>query len=315
MENLHPQIMTILKRIDKFYTYDYLYSGFDKLIKILETQGSTPLNTAENYEVRKLLTLLAADSKYNNYASANWLRYSARCFYCADALVKYIHKEDQKEQVKILNGYFLDLLNSGVAPLIQDEILDKYIQINLVEKDACDFYDLIIRQAINGASRGRTWFANEISLNYQYTLSVKRLLLKYVEEYQDRSLLKKWIPQMSTVNLANVWYRYSECDYRQVDNRAIVEQSLNKMLDIHLELFSFWYWSSSQELIDTLPQEYLIEVLEVIEDSEFEKILHDVVTLPYSDKIKEVLEHFANDDEHYVANMSLGLLQEYVTKS
>lgn len=314
MESLHLQIVSIKKDIEKFYTYDYLFDGFERLIKIIESGRNTPLTTSENFELMELIQILAKESRYNNYASSNWVRYSARCFFCADALIQYIDKDYKDNQMIFLNDYFLELVNSGVAPIIPDETLDKYIQINIVGKSVCDFYDSLISKAISESSRGRIWSADEMSLRCKFTISFKRLILKYVTSYSDLSLLKKWIPSMNTVGLAKVWYKYPDSGNYGQYTRASVEKSLDNMLDIHLELLSFWYWHNPEEMIDAFSLEYLIEILEVIEDNEFEKILRHAITLPFNEKIKAVLEHFTDDDEYDVVTLSRNLLHDYTKK-
>ena len=83
------------------------------------------------------------------------------------------------------------------------------------------------------------------------------------------------------------------------------------MLEIHLKLISEWYWLNPQALISTYSQEELIEILEVTDDDEFEKILRHAVTLPINDKIKSILEHFIEDDETHIVCLARELLQNY----
>lgn len=67
-------------------------------------------------------------------------------------------------------------------------------------------------------------------------------------------------------------------------------------------------------MIETLSQDAIIEILEVIEDEEFEKILRHAVSLPVNEKVKAVLEHLAHDDEADVAAASRQLLNVYTNK-
>ena len=55
----------------------------------------------------------------------------------------------------------------------------------------------------------------------------------------------------------------------------------------------------------------LIEILEVEEDDEFTKILNHMVTLPYNDKVEEILKHFEHDDEQWIVDLSIQLLSRY----
>lgn len=88
MDNLIIMINRLRKNIRKSSGCDYLYSRFDDLVKMLELKAK--LTDQEMMMLSDLVRDNAVDSRYNNYASANWMRYSARCFYCADRLAQYI---------------------------------------------------------------------------------------------------------------------------------------------------------------------------------------------------------------------------------
>ena len=117
-----PIVINLLRRnIRNSPGCDYLYSRFDDLVEMLESMMK--LTDQESVLLRELIRDYAADSRYNNYTSPNWMRYSARCFYCADRLAKYtvgIYKELIQ---KMLNRYFFELIDSRVAPIIQPEVL------------------------------------------------------------------------------------------------------------------------------------------------------------------------------------------------
>ena len=83
------------------------------------------------------------------------------------------------------------------------------------------------------------------------------------------------------------------------------------MLEIHLRLIKEWYWRNPQELMIRYSQEELIDILEVMDDNEFEKILRHATTLPVNDKIKNVLEHFIEDDESHIVSLAYELLKNY----
>ena len=121
-------INRISKKIKKSSGCSYLYKYFDELVELL---NRAELSTSEISSIRGLVQDYAADSIYNNYASANWMRYSTRCFYCADFLVRFCgDKESQEGMERILNSYFIDLVNHGVAPILPQETLEKYIGKN-----------------------------------------------------------------------------------------------------------------------------------------------------------------------------------------
>lgn len=82
-------------------------------------------------------------------------------------------------------------------------------------------------------------------------------------------------------------------------------------MDVHLELFNLWYEYNAQEVIDVMPTDDLIEVMEVLDDDVFENILKHISKLPKNEKIKTVLEHFMEDDEDWVVNLSKMLFNTY----
>lgn len=311
MSNIILTINRISKKIKKSSGYSYLYKYFDELVEML--QDAETLSASETASLRELIQDYAADSIYNNYGSANWMRYSARCFYCADFLVRFLgDQHDQEGMERLLNLYFKDLVNHGVAPIISQETLDKYMAKN--SDTPQELYDTLIKMANNECGRCRYWRGNEISLARAYTKSVERLIKLYIKRYEDVTVLKEWIPSLNTVRLATFWYEYpasANYDYTSPYERQFIEECLDEMLDIHLRLISEWYWLNPQELISTCSQKELIEILEVTDDNEFEKILRHAVTLPVNDKIKNVLVHFIEDDEGHIVNLARELLQNY----
>ena len=309
MSNIILTINRISKKIKNSSGYSYLYEYFDELVEIL--QDAETLSASEIASLRGLIQDYAADSIYNNYASANWMRYSARCFYCADFLVRFLGEKPYQEGMEsLLNSYFKDLVDYGVAPIISQETLDKYIDKNL--KDPRKLYDTLIKKANDECSKCRYWQGNDISLARAYTKSVDRLIRQYIKRYEDRTVLKEWIPILNTVRLADFWYEYPDSanyEHTRPYKRQFIEECSDEMLEIHLKLISEWYWLNPQEVINTYSQKELIEILEVTDDNEFEKILRHAVTLPSNDKVKGVLEHFIEDDETHIVRLARELLQ------
>ena len=78
MTNIILTINRISKKIRSSSGDSYLYKYFDELVEML--QDVEALSASEIASLRGLIQDYAADSIYNNYASANWMRYSARCF-------------------------------------------------------------------------------------------------------------------------------------------------------------------------------------------------------------------------------------------
>ena len=305
-------INRLRKNIKKSSGCSYLYSRFDDLVKMLELKAK--LTDQEMIMLSDLVRDYAVDSRYNNYASANWMRYSARCFYCADRLAQYITGIHKESIINMLNRYFWELVDSSVAPIIQQEVLDKYMQMHVNPSNAKELYGTLIYKAICECGRCRYWRGNDIYLAWLYTQSAFRLVMDYIKIYSDYSVLKEWVPLFNTVRLANYWYEYPDsCNYHHTKpyERNLIIETLDKMLDKHLELLSFWFWHSPLEFIDTLPLNDLIEILEVEEDDEFTKILNHMVTLPYNDKVEGILKHFEHDDEQWIVDLSILLLSRY----
>ena len=127
-------------------------------------------------------------------------------------------------------------------------------------------------------------------------------------------MLKVWIPLLNSVRLADFWYKYPDSpNYNHTGSREreFIVKCSDELLDIHLRLFSEWYWQNPQELIDNYTQRDIIEILEVLDDEDFERILRHAVTLPVNDKIKSILEHFIKDDESHIVCLACELLQNY----
>lgn len=309
--NLIIEIERLRKSISTSSGCEYLYSRFDSLVNMLETEQN--LSDTEKVMLYELIRCYAADSRYDNYTSANWMRYSARCFYCADYLTRYLDGMLAESVQNVLNRYFIELVDSRVAPIIQQEVLDKYIQLNVNSFSSKKVYGRLVAKAIDECGNSRYWL-DDISLAWEYTQAVFRLIMDYIKIYSDYSVLEEWVPLFDTAALARFWYKYPDSwNYAntRLRRKQRIMDTLDKMLDKHLELFSFWYWRSPQELIDTYSLDDLVDVLEVEDNEEFEKILKHMVTLPYNVKVKNILKYFEKDDEQAVVELSQQLLAKY----
>ena len=313
MDNIIVQINRIRKKIPKSSGCSYLYRYFDDLVRSLQNRQE-PLSIAESSELIGLIYDYARDSRYNNFGSANWVRYSARCFYCADFLLNYLADTHTTGLKRILNQYFMELVDSGVALIIPHDVVDKYLENNINPENHKDLYNHILDKAISLCSRSRLWKDSEVTLARDYTKVVDYYIRQYIGKYSDYSMLKVWIPMLGTRRVAKFWYEYPESgNCRHCDNyeRECVEKSLDAMLDVHLELFNLWYEYNAQEVIDVMPTDDLIEVMEVLDDDVFANILKHTSKLPKNEKIKSILEHFMEDDEDWVVNLSMMLFNTY----
>lgn len=314
MNKVYPLINKLRKKIKQSSGCSYLYNYFDDLVHELDSLERDEISEDLSMAIESLIEDYAIDCEYNTFGSANWVRYSARCFYCADYLTRYLPEPLQNKKVAFLNLYFISLTEAGVAPILPKEIIDKYITIGLKSKAPCKIYDNLIKKAIRESERFRVWDANDVGLALSYLQSADGLLRTYISNYSDYTFLKQWVPILNTKRLANIWYEYPDsANYRHsnIYTREAISKYLDEMLDIHLSIIELWYSNNPQEMIDKLDMEDLIEALEVCDDEDFEKILRHVVTLPYNNKVERILEHFTNDDESWVANLSFNLLKSY----
>lgn len=318
--DLIARISKIRKRISNSSGDRYLYKYFDELVEELERQKGIEHSSEEYDELRELIEAYARDSCYNTYGSANWVRYSARCFYCADYLVRYLPQgQSQNSMEHFLNLYFVDLIDRKVAPIISKEVFDKYFTRNITPDNQKDFYNKIIKCSLSGCGirwSNRRGYPNssEITLSLSYTQVVDSFIREYLRIYSDYSLLKEWIPDLGTRRLADFWYNFPDSRYYDIISSweaDKIEETSDKMLDIQLGLYGLWYWHNPQEVIECLSLDDLIEILEVTEDDEFEKVLRHAATLPFNEKVKGILEHFADDDEMWIVRLSQEVLSKY----
>ena len=305
------------KRIRQSSGCSYLYGYFDDFVRKLDSLEKYEMPSEVSVALQSLIRDYAADSMYDTHSSANWVLYSARCFYCADCLTQYLTEPSRQTMESLLDEYFLRLTEAGVTPVLPKDILDKYIKMGLKTKVQFELYDTLLRKAIRNSHRFRLWDAGEVSLALSFLRSVDRLIHQYISMYQDYTVLKVWAPLLETTKLAKVWYDYPDTrSYRHTDGytRKAVSGYLDEMLEIHLSIIDTWYWNNPKELIEELSLDDLIEALEVYDDEEFEKTLCHMATLPYNDKVERVFEHFTHDDEYWIVTLSNDLLRNYKKK-
>ncbi len=312
MDNLIKHIKSLNNKIHNSSGCNYLYSDFDELVNELEVKKDK-LTIEGVMSLIFLFRDLALEARYN-HCSVNWIRYSARSFYCADYLIRYLPKDWKSRTEFFLNYLFKELIKGEVAAIIPKEVFNKYLDKNLTDENYANYYDTILTNTIYASQRGRTWSDNEMSLALSHTEVASRLIKEYIEKYNDYSYLKKWIPLLNTRKLADVWYEYLDCRnprYANLHVEVCMEEILDKMLDIHLELLNLWFWHNPEEMINSFSQEELIKILEVYDNKGFENTLKHLLTIPLNEKIKGVFEHFIKDDEEWVVRLSQRLLDTY----
>lgn len=308
MDNLIKHINSLYNKIHNSSGCNYLYSDFDELVNELEIKKDK-LTIDGVMSLIFLIRNLVSETRYNN-CSVN----SARSFYCADYLIRYLPKDWKSRTELVLNYLFRELIKGEVAAIIPKEVFNKYLDKNLTDENYANYYDTILTNTILASIRGMTWSDNEMSLALSHTEAASRLIKDYIEKYNDYSYLKKWIPLLKTRYLADVLYEYLNCKKRRYANWYVedpMEEILAKMLNIHLELLNLWAWHNPEEMINSFSQEELIEILEFYDDKELENTVKHLLTIPLNEKIKGGSEHYINDDEKWVVRLSQILLKTY----
>ena len=317
MSEVLNQIAKVSTKIERSPNCGYLYQYFDELVALLETNKVEGLSQVVTRRLKGLIQDMASESTYNNFASANWMRYSARSFYCADYLVRYLPEDQHEFFYSYLNGFFVDLMETGVAPIIEKDVFERYYKMNFAEGDLVKTYDKLIVKAVDECNKSRLWSADEVSLALDYTKSIDRMIRAYVKQSGDYSMLKEWVPKLRISHVTkyrngypdSTWYGHAGKIEREV-----VMTSLNKMVQTQGYLYSLWYWRSPEELIDTLSIEELRDTFEAFDDRMFDDILCNMAELPYSCKVKDLLVHFAGHNDRVTAGLARQLLDSYKTK-
>ena len=314
MSKILTQIAKVSNKIETSPNCGYLYQYFDELVALLEPLKSETLPPVVIRGLKGLIQDLASESTYNNFSSANWMKYSARSFYCADNLVKYLPENQQEFFYSYLNGIFAELMNSGVAPIIEKEVFDRNIKMNLTDDRSLKIYDDQIRKAIKECDKSRLWSASDASLACDYMKSIDSMIRIYVKQSGDYSLLHEWIPLLRIRHVTKYRNGYPDTtwyEYAGENEREVVMSSLNKILQIQGYLHCLWYWNLPEELISTLSVEELVDMFEAFDDRMFDDILRDMAEHHYDSKVQDVLEHFAGHNDKVVAGFAGQLLDYY----
>lgn len=93
---------------------------------------------------------------------------------------------------------------------------------------------------------------------------------------------------------------------------ASIERYLNDSLELHLKLWELWYDHDREEILEVVDSDTLIEVLEVLDDVPFNRLLNGLAQFPANEKVITILEHFTHDDEVWVVNLSRELLKSHI---
>ena len=189
---------------------DYLYGYYDELVKLLDAAGKENLTREEIGSIRGLINTYSYESTHDNSSLVNWIWYSVRAFYCADSLVGYLPEENHEFFYGLLNRRFLELVENGRAPIIKQEVFDRYLERNLTDENSKELYSKLVKKAAGEISMSRLWRPDENELAYDYAKACDHIIRDYLKRYGDYSLLKEWLPRLGLVRVADFWYGYHE---------------------------------------------------------------------------------------------------------
>lgn len=318
-ETLKLSLQRIRKKIDKSSGYGYLYHYFDDIVtQLKEWQLSNP-DDEDNDELISTILKYKSECNYCKYNSPGWFKYAARCFYCTDALVQFIDDKSLHNYLEDeLSSTFNMLIDSNSISFVEDSLFEKYC---LREHDGArvkDYYIRAIKQAVYTAHLHHPLKADVEHMAYYGSKFAYQRILEYIKKYEDYSYLKDWIPALSTPHLADIWYSFPD---RYIHNQSrhhymieSIERYLDDSLELHLKLWELWYNHNREEILDVVDSHTLIEVLEVSDDEFFKKVLNELVQFPANEKVITILEHFTNDDEDWIVNLSKKLLMGYTNR-
>lgn len=316
-DSLQIKLKRIRKKIDTSSGCGYLYHHFDDLISDLEKWHIANPEALDHKELFDTVKKFIDESTFRTWGSPGWLLYSARCFYCANVMLKYIHGNEVR---KILQEYqtecFRRLLSTEVVSVLDRFLLNEFLGKFRNTPYLKEVYQCAIDKSIETSRKHRPIDSRCEYIAYKGSVRAKELIETYISDTGDNTLLKKWIPQLDTPRLAYIWYEFPERFIHSprfhrhlIDS---VQDYLDKSLENHLELWGIWFDSNIYEVVECNSAETLIEVLEVMDDEEFDDILNRIVLLPYNDKVFKILNHFSEDDELWIVNLSKRLLSQYM---
>lgn len=231
-------IVKLIERIeDKVWKSGcrYLYDDYDELMTLLNTVGRENLTAKEVASLRGLVSKYAYESVYDNSSMVSWTWYSVRAFYCADSLVGYLPEKNHEFFYGLLNQCFLELVQNGRAPIIEREMLERYLQMNITDDNYKDLYSKLILKSAREIHMSRLWKPDENELAYAYVKTCTHIIRDYLARYKDRSVLKEWLPMFDVVRVEDSWRRYPEStDFEDASEstRKAVDDRLYKMMNM-----------------------------------------------------------------------------------
>lgn len=318
-EDLKQKLRKMRKRIDTSSGCGYLYHHFDDLVKELEIWTERNPQDENVEELIETIEAFSCECGFCTRYTYGWQQYAARSLYCADYLLKFVKDASKRNQLEdMLLIKFDRIMDSGAIIFVEGKLLQKYL---LHEAGKCNHqrnYQRIIKQATESACSHHPVEEDVEYVAFKSSKLASQWIREYLDRFGDYSLLKKWIPAMDTVRLADIWYNFPDRHIRSRAPRFVrmiesIEKYLDDSLEIHLQLWNLWFEHDKQEVLETVRAEDLIEILEVTEDKDFCRIMNELVKIPGNEKVREIMEHFAEDDEDWIVSLSKRLLRMYET--
>lgn len=316
-EELQLKLRRIRKKIDTSSGCGYLYHHFEDLIFDIEKWHLANPDALDHKELFDTVKKFIDESTFCTWGSPGWLLYSARCFYCANVMLKFIHGcEVKKELQEYQMNCFRKLLNTEVVSVLDSSLLNENIDKFKGTPYLNEVYQCAIVKSIETSRLHHPFDSGCEYVAYKGSLRTKELIERYISDTGDYTMLKKWIPQLDTPRLAYIWYEFPERFIHSPQNHRhlieSVQSYLDKSLENHLALWGIWFNYNISEVFECNSAETMVEVFEVMDDGEFDDILNRIVLLPYHDKIVKILNHFIEDDEFWIVNLSKRLLSQYM---
>lgn len=207
-------------------------------------------------------------------------------------------------------------MDSGAIIFVKDQLLQKYLLHEARSYNIQCNYQRIIKRAVKSAASHHPVESDVEYVAYRSSKLASQWITEYINRFGDYSLLKNWIPDMRTLWLADIWYSFPDRYIRDRSGRCKnrierIEKYLDDSLEIHLHLWNLWFEHEKLEILETVSAKDLIGILEVTENDDFCRIVNELVKVSKNDKVREILEHFSDDEEYWIASLSKRLLQAY----
>lgn len=315
-KELKMTLQRIRKKIDNSSGCGYLYHHFDNMCSLLDEWKNTEPNDLDIQELIETLESYSYECRYCNYNnSLGWLKYSARSFYCADYLLKFIPDSCKSNLQYSLQLDFDCLMDSEAISFVDKELFDKYFYNVSNDSVLKERFYCVLKNSVHTASMHHPVEEDVEYMAYRGCKFSYDMIIEYIRRFDDHSRLKEWISRMNTPVLANIWYKFPDDIIRnQSGHRHMIERIegyLDNSLELHLKLWDLWFKVNPKEVLDYNNAETLIDVLEVSEDESFIGVLNKLAESSDNQKVRQILLHFKDDDEDWIVKLSNSLIKRF----